>query len=149
MARPIRVIVGLLHHACSATHLVMEIHQLLDLGPRCMVCLRTFSSIGNLNRHKRTVHLRKRRFNCDTCNTFWPDKFELRRHVRNVHSGLRPYLCTRCPCSFKQQAHLTRHLTETHVGKAHHCEQCAATFASRGTLTRHQKKFHNVSVTKE
>jgi len=50
----------------------------------CNLCLKPFTSEGNLNRHIRSIHL-KEKWSCDICGKVFSEKQSLLRHDENKH----------------------------------------------------------------
>jgi len=50
----------------------------------CNLCLKPLTSIGNLNRLIRSIHL-KEKWSCDICGKVFSEKQSLLRHEKNMH----------------------------------------------------------------
>lgn len=66
------------------------------------------SMIGNLRKHKKSVHFKERPYTCG-CGASFAFKDGLQRHFSLVHMDQRPHKCSICNAMFKQKAQLKRH----------------------------------------
>ncbi|KAK3932839.1 Zinc finger protein Xfin [Frankliniella fusca] len=96
-------------------HLIRSHEEVLMHG--CTDCLQMFTSLFELQEHRRTAHINgcgdllKKSFDCTEC----PETFERRsdwlRHFR-THRGSRPYKCTECGKTFLESGDLRSHLID-------------------------------------
>lgn len=65
--------------------------------------------VGNLSKHKKSVHLNERPFSCEYCSSSFAFKDGLQRHRSLVHYDQRPFVCSHCGADFKQISQLRKH----------------------------------------
>jgi KRAB domain-containing zinc finger protein len=108
---------------------------------KCETCNKRFLHLCHLNIHNR-MHSKKKRFACDQCQMSFSTKGNLSRHKRTTHSGEKPYQCDICKKTFGQSNDLTKH-KRTHTGeKPYQCDLCPKKFAQSNDLTKH-KRIHS------
>lgn len=74
----------------------------------CDFCGKQFSRKANMTKHKRTVHLNLRPYECKVCKKAFKTGGALVLHTR-IHTGERPYVCDICHRDFTQKPDMTRH----------------------------------------
>jgi KRAB domain-containing zinc finger protein len=103
----------------------------------CLQCDTRFASIGNLNRHQKTVHSGLK-YSCDRCDKSFTQKYNLTVHQRTVHLGERLHECDQCSSKFKRKGHLTSHQSTVHSNeRMYACNQCDKTYKTQGGLDVH------------
>ena len=76
-----------------------------------------------MRKHILTNHLGQNKFLCYTCNSqFWL-KTSLIEHRRTVHEKKKPFECKICQRKFSQLYHVTVHLNSVHGIKIEKTEQ--------------------------
>ena len=134
----------------------------------CGVCGREFSSIQDLQRHRRETRTgAEGPWSCCLCETEYVNRAELTKHVRThtrgkpyrcdvcekafrlkgnltvhklIHRGVRDHQCMVCGKEFVRSDHLTRHMW-THTGeKRFQCNVCGQAFTNKQTLTTHSRR---------
>ncbi len=112
-------------------------------------CNLTFTTKGNLNKHKNTVHSEKRPFRCDEagCKSAFKVKADLSRHKRYKHSDERPFQCDELGCNkaSKSKGDLLKHKIYKHSDeRPFKCGQagCDSAFKSQSNLNLHKKCKH-------
>mmetsp|Transcript_13163 Transcript_13163/g.40497 ORF Transcript_13163/g.40497 Transcript_13163/m.40497 type:complete len:143 (+) Transcript_13163:81-509(+) len=80
-----------------------------DEASFCSLCLKTFSSKGNLRVHQRIVHGARRDFECEYCCKRFGTKNNMQRHVDMVHRRERPFECSLCHRKFLTKSCVKRH----------------------------------------
>eukprot|EP00188_Purpureofilum_apyrenoidigerum_P001567 Plantae.Rhodophyta-Purpureofilum_apyrenoidigerum.ctg1878.p3 GENE.Plantae.Rhodophyta-Purpureofilum_apyrenoidigerum.ctg1878~~Plantae.Rhodophyta-Purpureofilum_apyrenoidigerum.ctg1878.p3 ORF type:complete len:138 (-),score=13.10 Plantae.Rhodophyta-Purpureofilum_apyrenoidigerum.ctg1878:444-857(-) len=78
-------------------------------GMFCSICLKMFSSKGNMRVHMNVVHGAQRDFECDLCQKRFGTKNNLHRHIDMVHKKERPFECTLCRRRFTTKSCVKRH----------------------------------------
>ncbi|KAM4703082.1 zinc finger protein 524 [Rhinophrynus dorsalis] len=107
----------------------------------CMVCLRTFLYLSDLERHSIT-HSERKPHECKVCGKSFKRSSHLQRH-KHIHTGEKPFLCTVCHKGFRESGELLRH-QRVHTGeKPYQCDICHLRFTERNTLRRHVKRKHS------
>ncbi|XP_051503946.1 oocyte zinc finger protein XlCOF19-like [Myxocyprinus asiaticus] len=100
---------------CSAA---LQSHIWKHRGERplpCVLCEKTFYSLGTLRRHKKECHsAESRRFSCSMCGHIFKRLHALQKHTR-IHTGERPYSCSQCGKCYRHQYTLFMH------NKLHSC----------------------------
>ena len=103
--------------------------------------------LWKLQRHKDTVHLGLRPWECDGCNSKFGTKSHLEAHISQVHLGQRLYSCIveGCGKSFRDNAHLKDHGRAEHNHPRHCCPDCGATYAWTTQFAEHRRKHRDIS----
>eukprot|EP00116_Pleurobrachia_bachei_P008936 sb/3469198/ len=76
---------------------------------KCEVCLKSFTLIGNYKTHK-LVHTGEHPFKCKVCGKSFTQAGNLKRHMR-AHTGEKPFSCSKCGKSFSRTQHRLLHET--------------------------------------
>ena len=79
---------------------------------QCSECNASFLTIGNLNKHYKSMHGGKK-YPCRECGKTFTQKVTMTRHVESVHLGIR-YPCKTCQKSFTQSDNLVFHMKQEH-----------------------------------
>ncbi|XP_033231785.1 zinc finger protein 93-like [Belonocnema kinseyi] len=117
----------------------------------CETCCRSYSTISNLNRHKRSEHAGlKRKFTCDICGYETNEKCKLSTHINLRHQGYmiqetnfkpskRRYYCDQCSRSYSFSVSLYRHKTSEHaaVKPQFVCDECGHKTKRKSYLKKH------------
>lgn len=114
----------------------------------CSECGQTFSSLGNLNSHKR-IHLKCKAFVCTYCGRGFNQLHNLKEHT-NRHTGEKPYKCSQCDKSFGRKTNLTAHF-RVHTGeKPFVCkiDGCERAYMFDIDLKRHKYSVHGIYTKK-
>lgn len=80
----------------------------------CDRCVFRFSLMGNLNKHIKSVHEKKRPHLCRVYTFPFAFSDAFLQHMNLVHSGRRNYRCAHCSASFRQRSHLAKHVSCVH-----------------------------------
>ena len=104
----------------------------------CNRCDTSFTQIGNLNVHIKSVHL-KVKFNCEFCDYQSTRKGNLERHINSLHLHLKPLQCNECDYSCAESGHLKTHIDSVHKKIRFRCsfDGCDKTFSAKTTLSKH------------
>ncbi|XP_047646652.1 zinc finger protein 524 isoform X2 [Phacochoerus africanus] len=106
----------------------------------CLVCLRAFPYLSDLERHS-ISHSELKPHECKDCGKTFKRSSHLRRHC-NIHAGLRPFRCPLCPRRFREAGELAHH-HRVHSGeRPYQCPICRLRFMEVNTLRRHIKRKH-------
>lgn len=118
--------------------------QTHEPGPRerphiCELCGKSFMDRSYLCNHKKTVHIRDKKFECNVCSRIFYNRCAHKKHVI-THLGIRPHKCDMCGQGYTTSYNLTVH-KRIHSGeRPYQCQQCDATFAQKNSLNVHMKK---------
>ena len=104
----------------------------------CDICNKTFTTKGNLARHKRT-HTGDKRFECDICQKKFFRSSHVAEHKR-THTNERPYECDVCQKKFTRSCHLFDHKKIHNEEKPHQCDICSTRFSLLTHLADHKSK---------
>ena len=80
----------------------------------CTQCDYKTGHVGNLNKHVRTVHEKRRDHACPQCDAAFGEASTLRKHVRTVHEQRRDHTCPQCDAAFGQAGDLRKHVRVVH-----------------------------------
>ena len=132
----------------------------------CTICKKTFTQMGALDTHKKTIHGGQRgSFKCERCDQTFAYSQSLQRHKRSIHEGVRfDRRCKFCKEVFnhhrKLKAHLKIHEDELEHEKLdedfheenekpaleavenYECKKCELSFASYKILQMHEVMVH-------
>ncbi|CAE7938669.1 Znf787, partial [Symbiodinium sp. KB8] len=109
----------------------------------CPDCDKSFSSLTDLERHMRTVHLGEKPHACPQCDKCFSRAHHLKQHMRAVHLGEKPHACRECSQLFSRARDLEQHMRAVHLGeKPHTCEHCDARFTQANHLKAHIECYH-------
>jgi len=112
---------------------------------RCKDCDYMTSHRGQMNWHKKNVHLKMKNNFCEECNYSTMSKQQLKRHIKSVHLKFKNYQCDKCNFSTRDQYNLTQHKKSIHVNvNDHKCKDCFYCTSNKVSLKKHVKKAHTV-----
>ena len=77
-------------------------------------CFRGACCVGNMNKHVRTVHEKRRDHKCPHCAAAFGTADHLTRHVHAVHEQRRDHACLHCAAAYGTLGGLTRHVRTQH-----------------------------------
>ena len=113
------------------------------------LCEESFSHNGDLEKHIRNVHTRKKLKlkspRCYLCCKNFKTLKTLEKHNNCVHRGLRSFICDICDKIFKKPKLLTIH-KEMHLNeemKKYVCNPCKKSFDKPELLKKHISSVHN------
>lgn len=123
-------------------------HLALEHGEKssqfaCKLCPLVFLTRSTLSRHNLRVHLKEKRFTCDTCGYKSFDKDSLQIHM-SIHNDLRPFECEFCKKCFQRKKTLDYH-RRTHTNdKRYVCSECGKAFVQSTSLKLHLRVHHSI-----
>ena len=77
---------------------------------KCDKCDRSFGLLGNMVRHKETVHEGLKKYNCTECSATFSEMRTVRKHKKQVHESNLNITCKQCNIFFSSQNRLRSHL---------------------------------------
>src|ERR1700759_3690299 len=107
-------------------------------------CGKRFKTNSDFKRHKRFVHLKERKFECNECQNRFFRRHHLKDHKR-IHSGEKPYVFDHKNCGkrFAQKSGLNSHKRIVHLKeKNFECNECQTKFFAKTQLKYH-KRIHS------
>lgn len=105
----------------------------------CEICKQTFTTKGNLRRHKMS-HSGEKRFECEVCKKRFRRSSHLAEH-KTMHTGIRAFTCDVCQKKFKRSCHLLDHKKiHTRDEPPYQCDICFAKFRLANHLAGHKNK---------
>jgi hypothetical protein len=113
---------------------------LLSRGPRtqpyaCPLCAAAFGREGNMRKHVRSVHEKRKDHACTHCSSAVGTASSLTTHVRTVHEKRKDHACPHCAAAFGTAGNLTVHVRTVHEKRTDHsCPHCAAAFGTADKL---------------
>lgn len=97
----------------------------------CDECGSSHSRSGNLAKHVRLVHGRRRPHACPECGARFGQRSNLSAHARAVHRRLRPHACAECAAAFAQKSALVAHVSAVHRRlRPYACAECGYVLAA-------------------
>ncbi|XP_071052275.1 zinc finger protein ZFP2-like [Onthophagus taurus] len=117
---------------------------------RCDVCLKVFSTLLKMKRHKATLHkTRSRKHICEDCGQSFYTKSTLNNH-KATHVISKEFSCEKCGLCFASKKYLMDHSRRLHetlkkvqseVG-VFECDMCNKKFTQKRYLTQHISNIH-------
>ena len=111
----------------------------------CSECGKTFSKMGNLKYHFRSVHLGEK-FPCKQCGKEFTSKHTLDYHVKKVHKtneDMPVSQCDICGKTYSRKIDMKAHKRYVHDGIIDHkCDLCGKAFPRSWKLKAHIDSFH-------
>lgn len=101
----------------------------------CEVCVKTFSSKYQLERHIGALHYEDS-FSCVKCSKVFKQKDNYRNHLKTHYDAVDT--CLTCGKNFSTASNLSRHMEKGACELQ--CEGCAKTFTRRSTMINHLRK---------
>ncbi|RWS04279.1 transcriptional repressor CTCFL-like protein [Dinothrombium tinctorium] len=111
---------------------------------KCNDCEASYTTNGELARHKRYKHGGGKPHKCDRCNYECVEMAKLQRHQR-MHNGEKPFNCPSCDYSSYDKSKIRRHYVIHTREKPFACELCQARFTQSGSLKTHLAKVHHLN----
>ena len=123
--------------------------ELEDRNLKCDSCGYIAKRFGNLQSHKKSVHMgiknpQHNPLPCDICGKVLGSKVALLVHIRSIHDKI-PFKCNfeNCTYSVKTKLSLDQHIQYVHEGKEYHCENCPKKFTKMAQMKKHYYLQHS------
>ena len=110
----------------------------------CNICDKPYQHKHNVINHKKRVHDREKKYNCDQCEYSAFQRSQIKIHTLKIHTVQEgTFHCDYCEKDFPSTNNLKRHKFNVHEKWKHHkCEKCEASFRSPGRLSEHINAKH-------
>ena len=105
----------------------------------CDTCEMSFFKKSQLKRHTKAAHF-KNGYKCGHCHKSFSQKSSLEKHMKLKHPKL--FKCETCEMSFSKIIHLKCHTNATHRTNGYDCEKCEKKFSLKSSLKRHMRLKH-------
>lgn len=108
---------------------------------KCHYCPKLFSNRSGRLYHQEQAHFKRRRFQCDQCESSFGLKQTLMNHIRNKHSNnVRSFHCDfeACDKSYKTKSALHNHRIYHSDDPKWHCNYCTKKFHFNFLLQQHE-----------
>ncbi|CAF4940267.1 unnamed protein product [Pieris macdunnoughi] len=121
-------------------HLVL-VHGEEPLSFPCNLCDRVFDTRRMFTIHKRKVHLKDFRYECQCCGQKFFTRSALNNHMP-VHTGERNFKCKFCDKSYPRLKTLKDHIRIHTNDRRYRCHICGQAFIQNCSLKGHLKSQH-------
>ena len=101
----------------------------------------------NVTTESKNVSSRFLGLTCKQCGTIFTRKWLLDRHKASVHDR-KKIQCDLCDQTFNLEHHLKRHKLAVHEKKEYECDECDFVTSWKDNLSRHKEGEHGVETKK-
>ena len=101
----------------------------------------------NVTTERKNVSSRILGLTCKQCGAVFTRKWLLDRHKASVHKK-KKIQCDQCDQTFTQSGHLKRHKLGAHEAKEYECDKCDFVTSRKDNLNRHKLGEHGVETKK-
>lgn len=104
----------------------------------CFVCLNTFTSRNNMNRHIR-IHSGSKPYSCPKCPERFTRKDDVKRHLLR-HDYNKPFRCALCCKGYSEKLSIKAHLEKEHgSNEFHSCSLCGKSYCDFDSFQLHKQ----------
>ncbi|XP_050676877.1 zinc finger protein 260-like isoform X1 [Leptidea sinapis] len=132
--------VRLMTYPQKLKHLV-EVHGEQPMSFTCNLCEKVFETRRTLTTHRRKIHLKDYRYECQICGQKFFTRFALTNHMP-THTGERNFKCKVCEKSYPRLKTLKDHIRIHTNDRRYRCHICGQAFIQNCSLKGHMKSQH-------
>ncbi|XP_033231812.1 zinc finger protein 676-like [Belonocnema kinseyi] len=130
-----------------SSHITSRHSQISKLKYKCDKCLRSYTWLKDLQRHKRLQHaMVTPEFICDSCGYKANQKVHLAKHIHSLHfvAPKTKHYCDKCSRSYNWVGDLNRHKRLFHgtVKPKFVCNYCGLVMHKKSSLLKHIASLH-------
>ena len=106
----------------------------------CEICFKTLKETS-MKQHYKT-HTGLKPFNCSECNARFTRRGDVQRHRKLIHLKVKPYQCCKCNKEFTDKRMLKFHLQNHDKASYYSCNTCGFKFGKREYYENHIRYIH-------
>nr|ADO22665.1 SIX class homeobox transcription factor SIX32b [Mnemiopsis leidyi] len=109
---------------------------------RCDICYKHMRKSG-LQRHKRTVHFKDKRYKCRYCDKWFEPTTKYHHNADADNLSQKFHNCRYCAKTFADSSNRNKHEKNVHLKqKRYKCQFCSKRFCENSTKAAHEKAVH-------